>query len=235
MVAKTPLSNKTQAAEHPGSIVESFNRSNGSQPPTVPEPEAPTGEISQQDRATLDEAERLAADCILDSDDGNEPGENDEIKITPIQKNLPKYAVFMSKPICDLWATALQQGMKDLIFTTTKTFAPRFEDDVDLRRCRFYETVTHPDNVLRVIWAFLPEASERSSNLWTETKYQAMEFAKTQWTTMRSRTKLQQYTYRGEPRFSNLTPQQYLMKFKEQGVLVVGEDHHFFKTATDTE
>jgi hypothetical protein len=132
--------------------------------------------------------------------------------------------------------------MKELIFVTTKSFAPRFEDDVDLRRCRFYETVTHPDNVLRVIWAFLPEASERSGNLWTETKFQAMELATKVWTTMRSRTTLQQYTYRastnqdrGRPRFSLLTPQQYLLKFKDQGVLVDREDHHFFKTATDTE
>jgi hypothetical protein len=213
-------------------------RANGSEvppPPLEPDP------VPAADHTALDEAEQLLAESILTDDDGDEPGETDEIKIPIVVKKLPQFANFRAKPLFELWAASSHEGMDETIHPTTKTFAPQFENDVDLRRCRFYETVTANDNVVRLVWAFVPDAGERNRNLWVASKIAALEHARDKWTTMRSRKKLQQYTFRastkdfGEPRFSGLTKEEHLKNLKEQGFLVTDKDHPFYKRATDTE
>jgi hypothetical protein len=105
---------------------------------------------------------------------------------------------------------------------------------------RIYETST-PDGVIRLVHCFVPEADGRKPNLWTANKLKALELSLTTWTTMRSRKKLQQYTYRpsrkdyGEPKFSGLTKAQLVGQLRDQGLLVIDEDHPFYKKATDSE
>jgi hypothetical protein len=193
------------------------------------------------DDAALDEFEQLAADTILDDDDGDEPGAKDEVSELLVEKKLPRFANFQSNPVTfELWGAADRQGMDDMVYVTTKSFAPHFEDDVDLQRVRFYETVT-TDGVIRLIYCFVPEKIGRKPNTAQTSKLAALEASKTQWTTMRWRKKLMQYTYRpsrkdyGAPKFSGLTPPQFVAKLKEQGLLVVSKDHPYYKKATDTE
>jgi hypothetical protein len=195
----------------------------------------------RDDAAVLDEFEQLAADTILDDDDGDEPGAKDEISTPLVVKNLPRFANFRSnKKTFDLWGTTDRQGIDDLVYLTTKSFAPNFEDDVDLRRIRFFETVT-TDGVVRLVYCFLPEKIGRMPNTWTVSKLAALEMSQSQWTTMRSRKKLQQYTYRpsskdyGEPKFSGLTPAQHVANLRKLGLLVDNKDHPFYRKATDRE
>jgi hypothetical protein len=192
------------------------------------------------DGAILDEFEQLAADTILDDDDGDEPGAKEEITTPLVVKNLPKFANFRSNPVTfDLWGTTDEQGMDDVVVVTTKKFAPNFEDDVDLCRVRFFETATF-DGVIRLVYCFIPEKTGRA-NTWLTSKLAALEMSKTQWTTMRSRKKLKQYTYRpaakdyGKPTFSGRSPGQWIAELRKLGMLVDSKDHPFFKKATDTE
>jgi hypothetical protein len=194
----------------------------------------------QQDQVALDEFERLAQDAILEDDDGDEPGADAETSIPLVVKKLPRFANFRaSETTFDLWGTTEQQGMDDVLYITTKSFAPQFEDDVELKRVRFFETVTS-DGVVRLVWCFVPEKGRRDPNLWQKSKLDALEHAQTCWTTMRTRTKLGQHTFRksakdyGAPRFSGLTPAQHLMNLKKRGLLVVDKDHPFYRKATDT-
>lgn len=203
--------------------------------------DAPEGTVQPSDEAVLDEFEQLAADTILDDDDGDEPGAKDEITTPLVEKNLPRFANFRSNPrTFDLWGTTDRQGMDDLLFITTKQFAPNFEEDVELRRVRFFETVT-TDGVSRLIYCFVPEKTGRKPNTWLTSKLAALEHGKTRWTTMRSRKKLQQYTYRpsskdyGEPKFSGLSPGQHVANLRKLGLVVDSKDHPFYKKATDTE
>ena len=108
---------------------------------------------------------------------------------------------------------------------------------------RFFETVT-TDGVVRLVWCFLPEKGGRQPNEWITSKLAALEHAQKLWTTMRSRTKLQQFTYRpsrkqeeehGVPKFSGRTPQQWIAELHKLGMLVVGKDHAFYRKATDSE
>jgi hypothetical protein len=193
------------------------------------------------DRQVADEFEELAADTILDDDDGDEPGAKDEISEIEVRKNLPRFSNFRTNPTTfDLWGITDRQGMDDMIFVTTKSFAPNFEDDADLQRVRFYETVT-TDNVVRLVYCFVPEKSGRKPLASQTSKISALELGMTTWATMRWRKKLMQYTYRparkdyGPPKFSGFTPQQFALKLKEQGLLVINKDHPFFKKATDSE
>jgi hypothetical protein len=214
-------------------------RGNGNTtPPTESAPEPADNRI---DAARLDDFEQLARDAILDDQDGDEPGAEEEINTPLVEKNLPRFARFRSNPVTfELWGATDQQGMDELLFVTTKKFAPNFEDDVDLRRVRFYETVT-PDGVVRLIYAFVPETTGKKPNTWLTSKIAALEASKTQWTTMRSRRKLLQYTYRpsrndyGEPKFSGRTPGQWIAELKKMEVLVDSKDHPYYKKATDTE
>jgi hypothetical protein len=211
---------------------------NGASPPPRPtEPDL----VLAADHEALNEAERLFAESVLTGADGDEPGEADEIRSPIVDKNLPQFSVFRTQPLFELWATVSREGMSDNIQATTKTFAPQFENDVNLRRCRFYETVTASDNVVRVVWAFVPENDEYNRNLWITSKIAALEHARDKWTTMRSLKKLQQYTFRastrdfGEPRFSGLTKEQHLKNLKDLGILVTDRNHPFYKRVTDTE
>jgi hypothetical protein len=195
-----------------------------------------------EDQAALDEAERLIAACVLAPEDGDDPGAKAEITRPMVEKNLPQFAIFRTKPLFDLWGVPAREGMKEIVYVTTKDFAPNFDEDVDLRRVRFYEAVTAPpDNVSLLTWAFIPETDGRGSNDWTATRFDAMEQAIERWTTMRSRKKLSRYVYRparkdhGEPRFSGLTPGQHLLNLKKMGWMVESTDHHYFKKVTDTE
>jgi hypothetical protein len=206
-------------------------------------PLAPTEakKLSAADQALLDEYERLAADTLLDDDDGDEPSSKAEISAPLIEKNLPKFANFRANSATiNLWGASDRQGLEELIYVTTKSFAPNFEDDVDLRRVRFFETVTS-DRVVRLVWCFVPEQGTRKPNSWMASKLAALEHAQTVWTTMRSRKKLQQYTYRpaskdyGKPVFSGRTPIEWVMELRKSGMLVEDKTHPYYKKATDTE
>jgi hypothetical protein len=208
--------------------------------PTVVE--AIKASVSQAERQTLDEAERLAADAILDDDDGDAPSDKEEIAQALIVKKLPRYSHFRASPMTfDLWGTTDRAGMDDLLFVTTKSFAPNFEDDVDLVRVRFFETVTS-DGVVRLVWCTVPEKGGRLPNSWQTSKLAALEHAQQHWTTMRSRKLLSQYTFRPsrnqnrpEPKFSGRSAAQWLLELKNQGMLVDSTNHDFFKKATDSE
>jgi len=211
-----------------------MDQDNVAQFPATPSPE---------ELATLDAFEELAHDAILDDDEGDAPGDKDEISRPLVVKRLPKFAVFRaSQTTFDLWGTSDQQGMDELLFVTTKTFASRFEEDVELRRVRFFETVT-TDGVIRLVWCIVPEKTGRQPNSWQTSKLAALEHAQSQWTTMRTRMKLAQYTFRasskqkehGEPKFSGRTPQQWVGELKKMGMLVDSTDHEFYRRATDSE
>jgi hypothetical protein len=209
------------------------------------ETEARSSHVNQADRAQLDEQEAMADDAILDDEEGDAPGDKDEITQPLIVKKLPRFAIFRANSkTFDLWGTTDEQGMDDVLFVTTKSFAPNFEEDVDLRRIRFFETVT-TDHVVRLVWCSVPEEriGKQSKNKWSSTKLDALVHAQKLWTTMRSRQKLKQYTHRpstkqeehGEPKYSGRTPQQWVLELKAQGMLVDSKGHEFYKKATDTE
>ena len=158
-----------------------------------------------------------------------------------MSKRLPRFSNFRTNVVTfDLWGITDRQGMDDMLYVTTKSFAPYFEDDADLLRVRFFETVT-TDNVVRLIYCFVPETTGRKPLASQTSKLSALELGKTTWATMRWRKKLMQYTYRparkdyGPPKFSGFTPPQFVLKLKEQGLLVVNKEHPFFKKATDSE
>jgi hypothetical protein len=55
-----------------------------------------------------------------------------------VVKKLSKFAHFRANPeTFDLWGTTDQPGMADLLYITTKSFAPFLEADVELTRVRF--------------------------------------------------------------------------------------------------
>jgi hypothetical protein len=220
------------------------------QPKVVPfQPVPPSGDppegaslVTQEDHKTLDEAERLADDAILDDDEGDAPGDKDEILRPLVVKKLSRFAIFRASPqTFDLWGTSDKEGMEELLFVTTKSFAPEFEEDVELRRVRFFETVTE-DGVVRLVWCMVPEKSGRQPNSWQTSKLAALEHAQTRWTTMRSRTKLGQYTFRpaakqdrGKPVFTGRSPQEWVVELKKLGMLVDDKTHPFYRKATDSE
>jgi hypothetical protein len=247
---KSMSTTKRSRAELQASTALSSTESDGATPNArdnvaqFPGPEEEKSHVSSEDRAALDEAEKLAEDALLDEDEGDSPSESSEIVKPLVVKKLPRFANFRASPqTFELWGTVDQQGMEESVITTTRSFAPQFEDDVELRRIRFYETVT-TDGVVRLIWCPLPEKNERNPNAWITTKIEAMDHAQVQWTTMRSRPKLGQWTYRpstkqdkeyGKPKFSGRTKAQWLLELKKLGLLVQDKDHAFYQKATDTE
>jgi hypothetical protein len=210
--------------------------------PLQPGAKAVKSQVTPEERAALDEAEALAADALLDDEDEDAPGDKDELSQPLVVKKLPRFVSFRAnEKTFDLWGTSDQQGMDELLFVTTKKFAPNFEEDIELQRIRFFETVT-PDGVVRLVWCKVPEKSGRQPNSWQTSKLAALEHAQKRWTTMRSRSKLAQYTFRPSikqdhppPRFSGRTPEQWVLELKKLDMLVVSKDHAFFKKATDTE
>jgi hypothetical protein len=198
--------------------------------------------IGPAERETLDREEALANDALLDDDEGDAPGDRDEIVKPLVDKKLPKFSIFQASLVTfELWGTVEQSGMDELLWLTTKSFAPNFEDDVELRRYRFYETVT-TDGIVRLIWCPVPGKDERRPNAWIITKLDAMTLAQGTWTTMRSRSKLGQWTYRAAkrqdypgPKFSGRTPTQWVTELRKLKMIVDTPDHHFYKRATDNE
>jgi hypothetical protein len=194
-----------------------------------------------EDEKVLDEFEALEAACILDDDDRDEPGESEEISTPQICKNLPKFCHFRSSLMTfDLWGTTDRSGMEEMVYATTKEFAPNFEDDIELRRFRFFETETS-DGVVRLVYCQVPDKKGRRPNLWHVSKLAALELSQTCWTTMRTRMKLGQHTYRpsrkdyGTPKFSGRTKGQWLAELKKQDILVIDKKHDFFRKATDAD
>jgi hypothetical protein len=235
----TPVQNSEEPTSLKLSLV---GNTDGATPPQDnAEPAAPL-HLDPAQKAELDAFEQEADNYILADDDGDEPGASDEIKTVEVVKQLPKFVNFRSNPATtfEMWGTTDRQGMDDLVFVCSKSFAPNFEDDVDLRRVRFYETAT-TDGVVRLVYCFVAEKDARKPNLWLSSKEAALELAKTCWTTMRSRKKLQQYTYRparkdyGEPKFTGLTRRELVDQLRKQGLVVEDKNHPFYKRATDSD
>jgi hypothetical protein len=213
-------------------------------PPVLPEVEPvalPQPELERlEDRAKLDKYEAMVADTLL-GDDEDEPGAADEISQLIVVKKLPRFSHFRTAPtVFNLFGTVEEAGMDELVLCTTKSFAPNFEADVELRRVRFFETVT-TDGVIRFVYCFVPPKGERVPNRWQTSKLAALELGQTCWATMRSRPKMGQWTYRpsrkdhGEPQFSGISASQFLAGLDRLGLLVVNMDHPFYKKATDNE
>jgi len=121
----------------------------------------------------------------------------------------------------------------------TKEFAPVMEEEVELRKMRFYETAT-ADGVVRLVYNSLPEKDAKTPNTWLASKAAAMELAKTVWVTMRSAKKLAQYTFRrakkdyGPPQFSGLSRGELIHHaLRKPGLLVEDETHPFYRKAAD--
>jgi len=74
----------------------------------VDHPGTSTDDQVRDDAVVLDEFEQLAADTILDDEDGDEPGAPEEIHTIQAVKSLPKFANFRSNPesVFDLWGRA---------------------------------------------------------------------------------------------------------------------------------
>jgi hypothetical protein len=196
-------------------------------------------QFPRADEAALDEIEALERACILDDDDGDEPGETEEKSIIPIVNKPPKFARFRSNPstMFDLWGTTDEKGLDKIVVAASKDFAAVLEEEIELRRVRFFETVTE-DGIVRLIYAFLPD-KDGSSNTWLTSKLAALEASCTQWVTMRSVKKLQQYTWRpakkdyGEPKFSGKRRGELLGELRQQGLLAENTDHPFYRKAAD--
>jgi hypothetical protein len=138
-----------------------------------------------------------------------------------------------------MWATTDEAGLDRNIVVVSKEFAPVLEEETELRRVRFYETVTS-DGVVRLVFNFMPDRNAKNQNTWLASKQAALEAAFTCWVTMRSRRNMQQYTHRralkdpGEPRFSGLRRGELIHKaLRLPGLLVEDEEHPFYKKAAD--
>jgi hypothetical protein len=200
-----------------------------------------TDDIRHADEAVLDEFEALERATTLDGDEDDEPGAKEEIAVIPVVAKLPKFNRFRVNPdtIFDMWATTDEAGMDRTVIVVTKEFAPTLEEEVELRKVRFYETVT-ADGVVRLVYNFLPEKDAKTPNTWLASKAAAMELAMTTWVTMRSVKKLQQYTYRrankdyGVPAFSGMSKGELIQHaLRKPGLLVEDETHSFYRKAAD--
>lgn len=195
----------------------------------------------QADEAILDAYARLEAETTLDADDGDEPGVGkEEIAVIEVVDKLPRFAKFRANPetVFDMWATIDEHGLNRRIIAVTKAFAPLFEEELTLRRCRFYETVT-TDGVIRLFYCFIPE-TDRTPNTWIASKAAALEAALTEWTTMRIPENLNQYTHRktkrdhGEPKFSGMSKGELIQRaLRKPGLLVEDDSHPFYRKAAD--
>jgi hypothetical protein len=193
------------------------------------------------DEAALDDFEALERATTLDGDEDDEPGAKEEIAVIPVVAKLPKFARFRTNPetVFDMWATTDEAGMDRTVIVVTKEFAPVLEEEVELRKVRFYETVT-ADGVVRLVYNFLPEKDAKTPNTWLASKAAALDMSLTAWVTMRSVTKLAQYTFRrankdyGEPRFSGLSRGELIHRaLRKPGLLVEDDSHPFYRKAAD--
>jgi hypothetical protein len=196
---------------------------------------------AHSDKAILDDFEALERATTLDGDEDDEPGAKEEIAVIPVVSKLPKFARFRVNPdtVFDMWGTTDEAGMDRTVIVVTKEFAPVLEEEVELRKVRFYETVT-ADGVVRLVYNFLPEKDAKNPNTWLTSKASAMELAMTAWVTMRSVKKLAQYTFRraskdyGPPRFSGMTKGELIHHaLRKPGLLVEDDTHPYYRKAAD--
>ena len=95
----SPKSRKTKGN---GPIQEDQETSNVT--PLPPSANTAQPRVSPEEHAALDEYEKLANDALLDDDEGDAPGDKDEIVRPLIAKKLPRFAVFRASPVTfDLW------------------------------------------------------------------------------------------------------------------------------------
>src|SRR4051794_37993764 len=96
------------------------------------------------DAAALDEFEALERATTIDADEDDELGGKDEIAVIPVVSKLPKFSRFRVNPntVFDMWGTTDEVGMDRTVIVVTREFAPELEEEVELRKLRFYETVT---------------------------------------------------------------------------------------------
>jgi len=202
----------------------------------------PEPQLSKEDRAALDEYERLERDNILDDEDVDPDSDTDEPGVIEIVDKPPKWTPFRVNraTVFDLWGVTNQVGMDKTIVAVTKEFAPEIEAlDIDLRRVRFWEVAT-PDGVVRLIYGYLPEKGARSPNPWLISKREAMEHACGHWTILSSRKRLGKYAFRKSkkplpaPQFSGYT-RGGLIEFglRKNGLLVEDNTHPFYRKVAE--
>jgi hypothetical protein len=194
------------------------------------------------DTEQLDEYERIARDCILEEDE-DEVSRDDEKGIIAVISKMPKFVGFRVNPatIIDLFGLTDADGLEKTVLAVSKEFAPTLEEYEDLRRVRFYETVSF-DGVPRIVYNFMPDKDSRTPNLWLASKKEVMEAAVKHWVTMRSRRKLGKFTHQrcrrdyGEPRFLGWSVGEIIIHvLKKPGLLIESEDHPFYRKAADLE
>src|SRR5262249_34522515 len=115
------------------------------------EPQVIPPATRRADEAVLDQYEALERAPVLDDDDDDEPGTKEEISVIPIVNKMPKFARFRVNrdTFFDMWGTSDENGLDRTVVAVTKEFAPVLEEEAELRRVRFYETVTS-DGVVRL-------------------------------------------------------------------------------------
>jgi hypothetical protein len=201
---------------------------NGSTPPPV------------SDAEQLDEFEKLARDNILEEDE-DETSRDDEKGVIAVVSKIPKFVGFRVNPatVFDLFGLTDAAGMDKAVLVVTRDFAPVLEEYEDLRRVRFYETVSF-DGVPRIVYNFMPDRDARTPNLWLASKQEAMEAAATRWVTMRSRRKLGKFAHQvcrrdyGTPKFTGWTIGEIIQyALRNQGLLIENEVHPFYRKAAD--
>ena len=207
----------------------------------LPLPNGSDENARRSDETILDEFEALERATTLDGDEDDEPGAKEEIAVIPVVAKLPKFARFRANPetMFDMWATTDEAGMDRTVIVVTKEFAPVLEEEVELRKVRFYETVT-ADGVVRLVYNFLPEKDAKTPNTWLTSKAAALDLSLSVWVTMRSVKKLAQYTFRrankdyGPPQFSGLSRGELIHRaLRQPGLLVENETHPFYRKAAD--
>jgi hypothetical protein len=193
-----------------------------------------------RDNEILDEYEKLERENILDEE--TEPEDADEPSIIEVVDRAPKWTGFRVNPatVFDMWGIVNQEGMDKTVIVVTKEFAPELEaEEVELRRVRFYETVT-TDGIVRLVYVMVPDKSAQKPNTWLVSKRDALEHGKTAWTTMASRKKLGKFTYKkcrkdhGEPRFSGYSIGQLIQYgLRKPGLLVEDDTHSFYRKVAE--
>ena len=140
-----------------------------------------------------------------------------------------------------MWGTTDENGMEKVVVPVSKEFAPVLEEEVELRRVRFYETAT-PDGVVRLAYCFMPDKDEKTPNTWLASKQACFEKAKSCWVSMRSNRQVQQYVFRantrdlGSPQFSGMGRGELIdSALRKPGLLAEDDSHPFYRKAADLE
>jgi hypothetical protein len=214
---------------------------NNVRPVTLPNGADDEAPDPQTDAATLDDFAALELATTIDDDEGDEPGARDEAAVIEVVDKMPKYTRFRVNPatVFEMWGCTDEAGMDRTVIVVTKEFAPVLEEEVKLRRIRFFETCT-ADGVVRLVYCFLPDRDAKNPSSWLVSRVAAMELAQTTWATMRSVKKLNQFTFRaarkdyGPPQFSGMTKGELIDRaLRKRGLLVTDKDHPFYRKAAD--